>query len=307
MTEPTDPDNPVPTFEQVREKIETRFGTAMGAQELAEETPEGQSVEKQFAERAEAARDRLAQIRESMTGAPAPGDGARILLVPGFWLGAWAWDAVAERLRGLGDTVDAITLPGLAPEDERGEVTARVQAEEIVQFAQSRGATVLVSHSGGAVAATMAMDIAPQLFPKAIYVDSGPIAEGFAINPDLDPAAAEWPLPEWDTLRAGGSSLDGLDDAALARFRAEAVPEPARVARTPMPAPADADHLKVPTTVICTSITAEQLRQMRDSGVPMAAGLVGVDAEYVDLPTGHWPMWSRPDDLAGAIHRAANS
>ncbi|MDQ1122891.1 hypothetical protein [Microbacterium trichothecenolyticum] len=28
-------------------------------------------------------------------------------------------------------------------------------------------------------------------------------------------------------------------------------------------------------------------------------------AEYVDLPTGHWPLWSRPADL-GAIILAAS-
>ena len=56
----------VPTFESVREKIETRYGTAIGATELAEETPEGRSVAEQFAARERAAAERLAQIRESM-------------------------------------------------------------------------------------------------------------------------------------------------------------------------------------------------------------------------------------------------
>jgi phage shock protein A len=56
----------IPTFESVREKIETRYGTAIGATELAEETPEGRSVEKQYEERQKAAAERLEQIRESM-------------------------------------------------------------------------------------------------------------------------------------------------------------------------------------------------------------------------------------------------
>lgn len=58
----------VPTFDYVREKIETRSGTAMGAAELAAETPEGRSVEEQYEARQKAAADRLAQIRESMRG-----------------------------------------------------------------------------------------------------------------------------------------------------------------------------------------------------------------------------------------------
>ncbi len=56
----------VPTFESVREKIETRYGTAIGATELAEETPEGRSVAEQYESRERAAAERLRQIRESM-------------------------------------------------------------------------------------------------------------------------------------------------------------------------------------------------------------------------------------------------
>lgn len=56
----------VPTFESVREKIETRYGTAIGAAELDVETPEGRTVEEQYEARQRAAAERLAQIRESM-------------------------------------------------------------------------------------------------------------------------------------------------------------------------------------------------------------------------------------------------
>ncbi|SPM36956.1 Phage shock protein A [Mycobacterium rhizamassiliense] len=60
----------VPTFESVREKIETRYGTALGSAELAAETPQRRSVEDEYDERQRAAAERLAQIRESMR----PGD-----------------------------------------------------------------------------------------------------------------------------------------------------------------------------------------------------------------------------------------
>lgn len=56
----------VPTFESVREKIETRYGTAIGAAELASETPEGRSVDEQYEARQKAAAERLEQIRRSM-------------------------------------------------------------------------------------------------------------------------------------------------------------------------------------------------------------------------------------------------
>ncbi len=56
----------VPTFDYAREKIETRYGTAIGAAELDAETPEGRTVEEQYDARQRAAAERLAQIRESM-------------------------------------------------------------------------------------------------------------------------------------------------------------------------------------------------------------------------------------------------
>jgi phage shock protein A len=63
-------DGGVPTFESVREKIETRYGTAIGAAELDADTPEGRTVEEMYDARQRAAADRLAQIRESMMGTP---------------------------------------------------------------------------------------------------------------------------------------------------------------------------------------------------------------------------------------------
>ena len=59
-------DSGVPTFESVREKIETRFGTALGAAELDAETPEGRTVEEQYEARQKAAAERLEEIRASM-------------------------------------------------------------------------------------------------------------------------------------------------------------------------------------------------------------------------------------------------
>ncbi len=56
----------VPTFDAVREKIETRYATSIGSAELAAETPEGRTAEEQYELRQKAAAERLAQIRQSM-------------------------------------------------------------------------------------------------------------------------------------------------------------------------------------------------------------------------------------------------
>ena len=72
--EPATPETPetgytssgVPTFESVREKIETRYGTSLGSAELDAETPEGRAVEEQYEARQRAAAERLAEIRKTM-------------------------------------------------------------------------------------------------------------------------------------------------------------------------------------------------------------------------------------------------
>ena len=49
---------------------------------------------------------------------------APIILVPGFWLGAWAWDDLVSALRADGYDVTALTLPGLESADaDRSTIT----------------------------------------------------------------------------------------------------------------------------------------------------------------------------------------
>jgi hypothetical protein len=56
----------VPTLEGVREKIETRYGTALGATELAEETPEVRTAAEHYEAQHKAAAEKLEEIRASM-------------------------------------------------------------------------------------------------------------------------------------------------------------------------------------------------------------------------------------------------
>ncbi|MBU3751911.1 MAG: hypothetical protein FGM52_15975 [Mycobacterium sp.] len=64
----------VPTLEGVREKIETRYATALGSAELAQDTAAGHSVTQRYEQRQKAAADKLEEIRAAMPehAAPAP-------------------------------------------------------------------------------------------------------------------------------------------------------------------------------------------------------------------------------------------
>lgn len=56
----------VPTLDYVRNKIENRYVTSIGAAELADSTAAGRSVEEQEAERAAAAKAKLEELRRSL-------------------------------------------------------------------------------------------------------------------------------------------------------------------------------------------------------------------------------------------------
>lgn len=228
----------------------------------------------------------------------------QVVLVPGFWLGAWAWDAVAPLLRDGGHEVVALTLPGLEPGADPAAATLDEQADAIAG-ALDRGADrrVLVVHSGAAVPGTLVLDRHPDLVDHVVFVDTAPVRDGYAMNAGLEGDAL--PLDAvWDDELRDGSMRDLTDDQ-LATFRERAVPQPGATVREPVRL-SNPERLAVPATVVCTAFPSEDYRSYAEDGAPFLAGLLDhTDVTYVDLPTGHWPMWSRPRELAEVIGRVA--
>jgi pimeloyl-ACP methyl ester carboxylesterase len=226
-----------------------------------------------------------------------------IVLVPGFWLGAWAWDEVAELLRADGHEVTALTLPGLeSVEADRSGVTANDHVEAIVEAVEAAGApVVLVVHSGAGFPGYAASDRVPELIAAMVYVDTG--AGVGAMDPEF--ADSELPLHTPEKL-AEEENLDGLSEEQLATFRRRAVPEPGGVIREAVELTNDA-RLDVPTTVVCTAFTSEQYREAVAADYAFVRGLQELrDVTWRDLPTSHWPMWSKPAELAAIIGGVAD-
>lgn len=229
---------------------------------------------------------------------------ARILLVPGFWLGAWAWDDVAARLRELGHDVTALTLPGLEP----GASPAGVSLEDhaaAIEAAIGDGPVVLVAHSGAAAPATIAIDRSVDRIVGSVWVDTAPVVDGAAMDASLegDSLALE---TNWDQEFDDGSMRD-LTQAQLDDFRRRAMPQPAGTVRDAVSL-TDARRLDLPATIICTAFSAADYRSYAEQGVPFLAGVLEHRAlTMVDLPTGHWPMWSKPAELAALIDEVARA
>lgn len=229
------------------------------------------------------------------------------ILIPGYWLGAWAWDEVTDQLTSAGASVTALTLPGLDPRDpQRATRTLDDQADAIaIVLEQLGGDAVLVGHSGANGPVSLVLDRHPERVRRMIWVHSGPMANGGAFAPGLPESVSELPLPDLEEL-GQQASLEGLNEQHLTRFRSNAVPQPAGVARAIVEL-AHATRHDVPTTLICCSLPSAQVLELAAQRHPMfsaVAQLTKMDA--VDLPTGHWPMWSRPQALADAILTAAS-
>lgn len=230
-----------------------------------------------------------------------------IVLVPGFWLGAWAWDAVASELRHRGHAVTAVTLPGLDPDDpHRTAQTLSDQVDTLRSAVNNAGAdgspVVLVAHSGAGLVASLLLDQDPSAVARIIYVDSGPTTDGAVFDDSVPFDLQEVALPPFEQLAA---SLDGLSEHQLEVFRRRAVPEPANIMRAPVRL-RNESRREVASTIIACSYPSEALIQMAKAGHPMMREVATLsDLEFVDLPTGHWPMWSRPADLSAVIATAA--
>lgn len=230
---------------------------------------------------------------------------APIILVPGFWLGAWAWDEVAEDLRAEGHDVTAITLPGLeSPDADRSSITLEDHVNTIVDAVKSAPAPVVLAvHSASGFSGYAASDRVPDRIAAMVYVDTAP-----GIGP-LDPGFADFEKPMvWKEVEEE-ENLDGLSEEQKETFRRRAVPVPGGVVRGSVELTNDARR-DIPSTLICTGFTAEQY-QAYAKDHPDWAFLAGIPelhkATWIDLPTSHWPMWSRPQELAEIIGDVAKA
>jgi len=236
------------------------------------------------------------------TNDPAP---APLILVPGFWLGAWAWDEVAALLRADGLDVTALTLPGLESlEADRSAITAEDHTEAIADAVRAlhdrtgRGVVVAV-HSGTGFSGYFASDRVPELIAHMVYVDTAP-GTG-AMDPDL---VGDFPIPPLEELRQN-ENLDGLSDEQLATFYDRAVPEPGGVVRTDVPLTNPA-RLDIPSTIIATGASSAQYKAWAKDGPTWLSGINEVRSiTWIDLPTSHWVMWSKPRELATILRDIA--
>jgi pimeloyl-ACP methyl ester carboxylesterase len=229
-----------------------------------------------------------------------------IILVPGFWLDASSWSEVTPPLTAGGHRVYPLTLPGLEAADApRAGIGLQTHIGAVVSVVDSiADPVVLVGHSGGGAIIHGVADARPDRVVRAVYVDSGPLGEGGVINDELPTDGDEIPLPAWEVF--DDEDLVDLDDELRAEFRRRAVPQPRGVACDPQKL-TDERRYDVPATVIACEFPSALLQEWVAQGHPYVAELGRMkNIEYVDLPTGHWPQFTRPKELGELILAAVD-
>ncbi|MPV49300.1 MULTISPECIES: alpha/beta fold hydrolase [unclassified Pseudactinotalea] len=227
----------------------------------------------------------------------------RILLVPGLWLDASSWSGVVPLLEVIDHHAHPVTLPGAGRYDgRRSEVTLADQIAAVVELIDGLDDdVVLVGHSAGAAVVHAAADARPERVARLVYVDAVPGGPGSRVAPDLPVTGGVIPLPDWDVFEE--ADLVDLTEELRADLRARAIPAPARVASDELDLHDEA-RFTIPATVVSCEFTPEQLRAWMAAGEPATAELARMDdVTIVHLPTGHWPQFTRPGDLAATLAR----
>jgi pimeloyl-ACP methyl ester carboxylesterase len=237
------------------------------------------------------------------------------VLVVGAWMGGWCWQAVARPLRSGGHDVYPLTLTGLG---ERSHLavpaidldTHITDIVNLIAYEDLRN-VVLVGHSYAGVPVTGAAGRISERIARLVYLDSAPIPSGMSYldtNPPelkerIERRVAErgegWrlPMPSWKEMAAEqGASIEGLTEDDLRLIASRATPHPFGSYMQPLTYES-AVLEAVPSLAILCSFSLAQVQELIAAGHPWGAAMSGPQWQYVELPTGHWPMYSRPKDV----------
>ena len=232
------------------------------------------------------------------------------VLVPGFWLGAFAWRPVTAALRARGHEVYPLSLTGLGERAHLAtpEVSLETHIEDVANLLRYEDLrdVILVGHSYAGLVVTAVADRMPDRIQRLAYVDTGPLPDGTA-NADFssaeDRAQQEalvasvgdgWrlPPPPWAALAAG---VDGVGPDTIAMLEERSVPQPWKTATTPVRLTGAWE--KLPRLGVLSSFTVAQTEAMAATA-PLFQHMAGDRWRFAELPTWHWPMLSRPAELA---------
>jgi pimeloyl-ACP methyl ester carboxylesterase len=220
--------------------------------------------------------------------------GMKVILVPGFWLGAWSWDEIVPTLEAAGHDVTVLTLPGTEADAERHDIGLADHVAAIVREVDAAVDPVaLVGSSFAGTLVQLTANERPASIALAVYVDALP--KPVSAQPGTEPAGVEIAF-SWDELTA--DEQRDLTPEQRTDIERRAIPFPAQVVRDGWDL-ADGRRHAVRSLIVATGFSAADLEQWRTDYPQVGAELdAHTDLTVVELPTSHWPHLTRPDELA---------
>jgi len=226
-----------------------------------------------------------------------------ILLIAGLWLDGSAWDDVAGALKALGHRAVPLTLPGQGDGSASASVTLDDQVAAVLAAVDSAaGKPMVVGHSAACTLAWLAADARPEKVVKVALIGGFPSADGEAYADFFEVKDGVMPFPGWGPFE-GPDSVD-LDEEARHGMESAAIPIPEGVAKGVVHL-ADERRFDIPVVVVCPEFTPTMAREWIAAGdVPELAKAKQLD--FVDIDSGHWPMFTKPVELARLLAAAAD-
>ncbi|GAA1029220.1 alpha/beta hydrolase [Virgisporangium ochraceum] len=219
-----------------------------------------------------------------------------ILLIGGLWLDGSVWRDVVPGIEAAGHRAVPVTVPAdrsTTLEDQVAAVLAAVDAAD--------GNPLVVGHSAASTLAWIAADRRPSKVAKVAVIGGFPTADGSLYADFFEVTGGSMPFPGWEAFE-GADSAD-LDEEARRALAAGAIPVPEGVARGVVHL-TDERRYEVPVVLVCPEFGPADAQAWIAAGdVPELAKAKHV--EYVDIDSGHWPMLTKPDELARLLVEAA--
>ncbi|MEU3103718.1 alpha/beta fold hydrolase [Streptomyces griseoflavus] len=226
----------------------------------------------------------------------------RFVMAAGAWLGAWAWDEVAAELRAAGHEAHPLTLSGLA--EKRGVPAGQhTHVQDVVDEVERLGPhdVVLVGHSYSGIPVGQAAVRIGRRLRRVVFVDAGLPVDGESFlsgwPSDHVRRAVEAHDGFWPPAGPDDFAGQGLTDDQIARIVGGSTPHPGATLT-------EAAVLDRPVT----ELPATYVKCLLDGDEPPPAAAEPLRSgrwELVTMDTGHWPMFSRPGELARVLHEAA--
>ncbi len=254
------------------------------------------------------------------------------VLVGGGFVGGWIWDEVAARLWRSGNEAYPATLTGMGDRRHLAgpETDLETHIEDLVQLIDHVAApeVVLVGHCYGIYPVVGGADRRPDRVGRIVYVDAPMPQDGYSMLGQVreqmaDPATRARVLDQAeqaeDGWRVGSPSpaewrawgnVVGVAEDDVRRLARLSGPQPLGTMDRPLRL-TGAVHRTAISGVLCTAGDGLDLAAVAAVASAMAPedprrrALADPRTGLFEIATGHWPMFSTPDELTDVLLRAA--